>query len=840
MKKLILFVTFFIAMTINSSAQSTITGLIKDEFGQPVPTASIEIIDTKKAGTYTDFNGEFKLNSHLKSGEIKVSSIGFETKIIPFNEKEKINIVLESSSVGLDEVLLIASTTIDRKTPVATSKITKEDIELKLGTQEFVEIFKSTPGVYTSKAGGGFGDGEIQMRGFNSENVGVLINGIPVNDMESGKVYWSNWAGIGSVTASTQTQRGLGASKVAVPAIGGTVNIVTETTEADNGGFFSYGLGNNGYNKYAFKYSTGLMDNGLAVTAYVDRTYGNGYVDGTNFSAVSYFTNVSYKINKAHKLSLTVFGSTQSHGQRQTKSSINDIRSSARGIRYNPSWGYKQGQVTSIKQNFFNKPQISLNHYWKINENNKLSTAVYLSVGTGGGGSQLGTQKNKLTDGSYQIGKFGTINFDQIVQENRDNGTNGATAVLVNSRNDHFWTGILSTLISKVSEKITLTNGIDARAYIGKHYQQVSDLLGGQYYLDNKNINNPNNAAQVGDKVGYYNDGVVNVGGVFSQIEYDYEKISAFATLNISETQYKRIDYFQKTPGNQETNAVNFLGGGLKGGANYRIDNYNNIFFNTGYFQRAPYLKTVWPTYNNDQTNKNAKNQKIFSAEIGYGLRTSKFSANINLYRTQWNDKSQVQNFQQPDGTTAFANITGVNALHKGVEFDFEYRPINNLKLTGMLSVGDWKWSSNVKNVAIIDQNQNVIDHVNIYIKDTPVGNAAQTTAALGLNYTLAKKTTFIIDCNYFDRYYANFNPGDRNTPGLAKPWELPSVSLFDGIISHKFNVKNFDAKITARVNNLLNTQYISVANYTNGTAAGALVWYGTGRTFSISTVINF
>ena len=63
-----------------------------------------------------------------------------------------------------------------------------------------------------------------------------MINGVPVNDMENGSVYWSNWAGLSDVTSAMQVQRGLGASKVAVPSIGGTINIISKSSDVQKGG----------------------------------------------------------------------------------------------------------------------------------------------------------------------------------------------------------------------------------------------------------------------------------------------------------------------------------------------------------------------------------------------------------------------------------------------------------------------------------------------------------------------------------------------------------------------------------------------------------------------------
>lgn len=847
MKKIVLIaVLSLISLAkIYSQNKKLISGSIKDEKQNPLIGASIAIEATNQ-GAIADSEGNFELNTDKKQGVLVVSIIGYVTKKIPFNtaNSNKIEVILEDSSLGLDEVLVFSSRAVDRKTPVAVSTIKKQDIELKLGNQEFVEILKSVPGVYASREGGGFGDGEVTLRGFNSENVAVLINGIPVNDMEGGRVYWSNWTGLGSVTSSIQVQRGLGASKVAVPSIGGTINTITDNTDTEEGGQVSYSVGNNNYQKVGVKLSTGLMNNGFAATVYADKISGDGFVDGTPFEGVSYFASISKRFNEKHRLVLTGTGATQRHGQRFERLPIQDYRASGRGVKLNKGWGYRNGQLFALSENFFNKPLISMNHYWTINDRNKIATAVYYSSGKGGVNFEDGADKGKLTGpNSYRFGEFGPVDVDRVVAENMANGE--STAIIQTTANDHIWAGAISTWNSKINEHYTFIGGLDYRYYKGIHYKKVDDLLGGQFYKDNSDVNNPNQAAVVGDKIGFYNDGFVNWYGSFAQLEYNQDKFSAFVALNGSNTTYKRVDYFRKlaTDPTRETDNVDFLGYGAKTGANYRLNEYNNIFANVGYFERAPYFSAVWATNNNDQTNKDAKNQKITSFELGYGLRLPKFAANVNLYYTQWNDRSQTDTRTAVNQTTqeseiVFTNILGVDALHQGVEVDFEYRPLTGLSFTGMLSLGDWRWKNDVTAV-ITDSNQNVISNLNLFIKDLPVGRSAQTTAALGTRYFLTPKTSFSVDYNYYDRYYADFNPSNRNAPGVD-PWKVPSFHLFDASLLHKFKILSLDAKVIGRINNVFNTEYITRANDNDGTAQGATVFFGPGRTFSISSIINF
>ena len=65
------------------------------------------------------------------------------------------------------------------------------------------------------------------------------------------------------------------------------------------------------------------------------------------------------------------------------------------------------------------------------------------------------------------------------------------------------------------------------------------------------------------------------------------------------------------------------------------------------------------------KVNADAENEKVFSMELGYGLRGEKFAANVNLYRTQWNDRTFTRNIRatEPGAEDYTANLLGVNAL---------------------------------------------------------------------------------------------------------------------------------------------------------------------------------
>ncbi len=196
-----------------------------------MPGATVTL--TLEYRSKSDFDGIYSISS-VPFGKYKmvVAMLSFDTISyeIYVDEEDFVFDVLLSGSQELAEVEVIANIAIDRKTPVAVTTLGKKEIAEELGSQDLPMVLNSKPGVHATQAGGGDGDARITIRGFSQRNVGVMIDGVPVNDMENGWVYWSNWFGLDAITGQMQVQRGLGATKLAMPSVGGTINILTQNT----------------------------------------------------------------------------------------------------------------------------------------------------------------------------------------------------------------------------------------------------------------------------------------------------------------------------------------------------------------------------------------------------------------------------------------------------------------------------------------------------------------------------------------------------------------------------------------------------------------------------------
>lgn len=826
------------------------------------------------------------------------------------------------SSTEIEGVVLtsVADIAKDRKTPVAVSTIKEGLIQERLGNQEFPEVLKSTPSVYSTKGGGGFGDGRLNIRGFNTDNTAVLVNGVPVNDMESGSVYWSNWAGLSDVTSAMQVQRGLGSSKLAIASVGGTINVLTRSADKKREGKVQVGLGNDGYLKTLFSYNTGKNEKGWSASFLMSRTAGATYIDGSDFEAYNYYFALGWQPNKKHDLQFTMTGAPQWHMQNYQSSIDTLLKYSSDGKpnrRYNSNWGYLNGEKMSQSINYYSKPIMSLNWDWNISEKSKLSTVVYASWGRGGGSGVLGSINGKNIN-SLAKTDDGLIRFDDIYAWNQgqtvaDFGANNPTPGLAQKSNglvrrthvnSHDWYGFLSNFQHKINDSWNFSVGLDGRYYYAYHPGFVSDFWGNSQYTEKGNLNQPGGmvvtqayqpvnsanpfASAVKDKsqIASRNfDGQVMWLGAFGQLEYSKNNLSAFVQGSYSQQGFQRIDnWIIDGVTKQQGKTVNtktgykYIGGyNAKAGANYNINENHNVFVNLGYYSKQPNNYAVYP--NSQQViNPNLANEKISSAEVGYGFRNSKLRANVNLYYTEWKDRFTritgltMNNQAGVETRNIYANIDGVKEIHMGAELEMSYQPWKFLEFTGMLSVGDWFYKGNVVG-STFDENNNPFTPQGgdatkkLYLDGIKVSDAAQTTASIGATVTPVKDLKVFANWNYYDKYYGVFDITKASDPNTKGALLLPDYNLFDLGLSYTFNLKN-DHKltVTGNVYNLFDTYYISDSKTSifaddkitsssdpdkgktyaeagrmyNGIATGNQVYFGFGRTWSASIAYRF
>ncbi|MCC6600642.1 MAG: carboxypeptidase-like regulatory domain-containing protein, partial [Crocinitomicaceae bacterium] len=711
--KILLPFVFFL-FSVASMAQVQVTGIVTDATtGETLIGASVVYAEGK--GTVTDIDGKFSLLLEKGSYVMKVSYVGMEPQEKPV-VVEAVPLYLEFQlfSTSMNEVEIIGDIAIDRKTPVAYSDISPMKIKEELGTRDLPLVLNSTPGIYATQSGGGDGDSRVNIRGFNGRYVAVMVDGIPMNDMENGLVYWSNWFGLDVVTQKVQIQRGLGASKLAIPSIGGTINILSQGIEQKRSIVFSSEYGNNQNLRETIGYNSGKLKGGWGVTASLSVKKNNGWVENLRSKQLFYFLKIQKDFD-LHSLSISILGSPQEHFQRPLRQPVyyydktyaaeigidTDLYSGGDyGWKHNPYWGKlvrNRGgenppeELLSDRVNYYHKPIVNLKHFWSLGERLALSNIAYCSFGNGGGTAL----QNSMFDAN------GQTDFEQIYYNNthgsifvppydlayvNDTSKYKARNFIFTRINNHFWAGVLSTFKFKANKRFEFSGGVDGRYYYTDRYQAIYDLLGGDYAVPSAQGDDKNNPSdlvkRVGDVFGYKIRTYVKQGGIFLLGEYTKDQWSSFINVTGSINSYNRTDYFELkgSDGKYPTSGwKTFPGGTVKGGINYNINKYHSVFVNAGYLSRAQMAANVFVS-SGLRMYSGLKNELIIAEEVGYVFKRGILRTAVNAYYTVWKNKPVKQTIAY--GTEVYpVSIPGMNALHKGIEVEAELKTSEKLSI---------------------------------------------------------------------------------------------------------------------------------------------------------------
>lgn len=572
--------------------------------GEPMVGANVYLEGTA-IGAATDAEGMFRIEAADGKYNLTCEYVGYASQTVVVDLAGQV-----TQDFTLEEYLfaktidVIADRAIERKTPVAFTNVEKKQMETQLGSQDIPMVLNTTPSVYATMQGGGAGDARINLRGFNQRNIAIMINGVPVNDMENGWVYWSNWDGVGDATSSIQVQRGLSAVNLATPSVGGTMNVITDPTANEFGLKFKQEYGSGTFLKTTVVANSGLIDNKFAFNVAAVRKIGDGVIDKTWTDAWAYYFGASWNINQDNRLELYALGAPQRHGQNLYMQNIavydqdfaKDLpdydraafdKFDEKGREFNQNWApvsssYKGKQnwnesdndrydekFINERENFFHKPQVNLNWYSRLSDRLGLYSVFYYSGGHGGGTGTAGRIYTRDSDGNLgdddykyyygdspwvrdwdatiamNSGPAGTYYVDKRELTKEDGESLG---ILRNSRNNQYQIGSIIKANYKWSDNAKSTFGVDWRTAEIEHYREVRDLLGGDFYIDDGNEFDNTAAKQrkgLGDKVIYNFTNTVDWIGGFFQSEVSSERETGYAMFGYSTIKYKHTNHFK-------------------------------------------------------------------------------------------------------------------------------------------------------------------------------------------------------------------------------------------------------------------------------------------------------
>ena len=851
-----------------------VTGFVGDG-ENPLVGANVVVEGTQNGGV-TDDGGKFIIETGSGTFDITASYIGYitQTKTVSVGDiVASVSFDLETDVVAMSALEVLASRA-DEKTPVAYTTVSKEEMEIRLGSQDIPMSLNMTPSVYATGQGGGAGDARINVRGFNQRNVAVMINGVPQNDMENGWVYWSNWDGVGDATSSIQMQRGLSAVNLATPSIGGTMNIITDPAALEAGGKLKQEVGEAGFLKTTLNYNSGLINDKLALSGTIVRKTGDGLIDGTWTDAWAYYVGGSYAVSDKQRFELYGIGAPQRHGQNLYKQNIatysQELAGSIDGYNdsayvvgekfeheagrfFNQNWApvssdYKGQQywymygarttdrynpnLLNERENFFHKPLVNLNHFYDVNDQVRLSSILYWSGGSGGGTGTYGSVSRQpaIEGNQWWASSPWTWDWNAEIAQNSANvdsawseTENRSTGILRNSINRQNTYGLISKLNYDVNEDLEVQVGIDWRTAGIEHAREVRDLLGGDYYVDYADDNFADGKkVGLGDIIAYHNETTVDWFGAFVQGKYDIQKFNLYGMGGVSTIGYSYDDHFAVDFKKVEAPSITTFQ--VKGGGVFNLDDRLSAFANLGYVQKPPILDNVIDYDGNVASSPD--NEKFTSMEVGGSYRSGLVAIKGSYYNTQWKDRNltkSVTTGQGDSGDTDIIYLTGVNQSHTGVEVEAKVALHEMVEVDFAFSKGDWFFDGDAKgdytemeyneDNQIIGQTSTEYEYA---LNNLKVGDMPQTAYVGGLTLKPIKGLNIQGLLKIYDDNYADWSPDAREVDGEAdrtQVWKAPGYSKLDLHLSYKLpEIAGLDLTLHGHVFNALDDVYVQDA----------------------------
>jgi hypothetical protein len=808
MRKIILsiFASLFLAIGIN--AQNIVKGIvIESGSNNPLQGVLVSLLNNiSNQATTTD--GVFNLKN-IPNGSyiVELKLIGYETQSFP--------IELSGKTIDLGIILFYKDITEDQD----LSLITITDDELNDdggGSDNITGLLQATQDIFLRTAAFEFSSSFFSIKGLDSGNGKILINGIEMNKLFDGRAQWGNWGGLNDVLRNQEFNNGLSASNYTFGGVLGSTNINTRASQQRPGVRISYASSNRSYvYRMMATYSTGMREDGWAFTFSGSRRAGNeGFNDGSSYDAYSLFASVEKKINKNHSINFTSIFAPNKRGKSSPNTQeVYDLKD----IKYNEYWGYLNGRKTNSRVKDVEEPILMLNHFWDISETTAISTNIAYQFGkignsrldfnAGANPSPIYYQnlpsffvRNENLAGAYEsLQNFqngGQIDWNRIYDANITNASVGIqnAYVLYEDRNDDKQLTFNSILNSQINNNIAISAKLEYRRLRSGNFAEVMDLLGGIGYLDidnfgetlnqqQNNLAEPNRIVGIGDKFRYNFNLNSDVTSAFVQSQFKYNKVDFFAAASVSQTTHQRDGLYQNGgfPNNSFglSEKVNFTNFGIKGGATYKVTGRHLIDANIAYMTQAP---TIRNSFSNSRENNNVvenlQSEKVFSVDASYIARSPIITSRLTGFYTYIQDATEIS-FYFADGiggdNTAFVQevLSGVGKKHMGVELGLEAQVTPTIKLKGAASIGQFTYDNNPNIYLTSEDNSQtqIAGFVNgsknfgkSNLKNFRLASGPQSAYSVGFEYRDPDYWWFGATTNFFSNIFVDVAPLNRSS----------------------------------------------------------------------------
>lgn len=756
-----------------------------------------------------------------------------------------------------------------------------------------VSIINSNSNIYASEVGYLFSPMRFRYRAFDQKYNDIYINGTPINDLETGQFRYSWVGGLNQQTRNMESAMPFEGNRFSMPGMGGSNNYNFRPASMPAGHRLTLSGANRNYTlRGMYTFNSGLNNKGWAFSANVTyRWASEGYVEGTFYNSLSYFFGVEKVFGDGqHSLSLVTWGNPTERASQGA--GTDEMYWLANDRYYNPYWGYQNGKKRNSRVVNDYSPTAMLTWDWTIDHNTKLTTSLlgkytmyqstklnynnadnphpnywknmpssYYDVWDDTDEANRTPQALEDWNRAYTFWTSSKanrqINWDRLYYSNNQAAAQGQDAIyyIQAKHNDALTLTLASTLNKQLKKNMLWNVGIMASTNKGMHYQTMEDLLGATTYHNintyalgtydrnsdeiQYDLNHRNAIIGEGDRFGYDYNLFVNNAKAWTSFSHDWGILHYTIAGKIGYTSMQRDGKMRNglAANNSygKSGVAQFLDGGVKLGTSFNLGRGNTLTVGAGYETRAPQARTAFasPEINNDYVT-NLKNEKVFSAEIGYQLQTSWLHANINAYYSYLTDVTDWQNYYFDDiNSFSYVSLTNIKKVYSGVEAGLRFKVTSSFDINLIGQISEAKITNN-SNVRYMNSTSAQYTDEIVYNKDMRDAGTPLAAASLGLSYH--KGGWFIdLNCNYYDRIYLSYSPSYRYASTLDTRQNvtgniydndgnvLPSAVeqakgkggfMVDGSIGRSIYLKRGSLSINLMVTNILNNQNLCTGGY--------------------------
>jgi len=761
------------------TAQTVISGTVSDEAGNPLPYATIRVVDSY-LGTIADFEGAYTLTVKGEKPTLKVSYLGYEDKLLQVVGLGNDVTVDVTMKVGVIEkaAVVISGTRATAKTPVAFNNLSGEEIEENNLGQDLPMMLNAMPSVVVSSdAGAGVGYTDMRIRGSDMTRINVTINGVPLNDAESQGVFWVNMPDFASSLENIQVQRGVGTSTNGGSAFGASVNL--QTAAARDSAFAEANISFGSFNtqKYNLNFGSGLLSGKWSLDGRLSNISSDGYIDRATSDLQSYYLSGNYYGEKTTVNLVHFSGKERTYQSWYGSPEAALTGNEADKLEYILSEGLSSADslnlMTSDRRFNFYRYENEVDNYQQDHYQAHLTTAIKPNL--------KATAALHYTKGAGYFEQFRENDdlADYGVANPVIGGDTVSTSDIVRRRwlDNDFVGGVFS--LQYVKSKVALVVGGGYNEYYNDHFGEIiwaefgstSELR--ERYYDNKSTKTDGNAYA---KMNFQATNKINL---FADLQY---RMVHYETAGI-DNDLRTIDI------NEDFGFFN-----PKAGVNVQFNNINRLYASVAVGNREPsrtaFLDAV--------TDVKPVAESLIDYELGYQRNTSKYAFAANLYYMDYTNQLVITGELNDVGSSVKTNVA--KSYRTGIELQWAWKIVDKLTWSA-----NYTYSQNkIKDfTGIAYDYTNGFEIVATEYKNTNIALSPEHVASSTIQYSICDGLDLAFISKYVGEQYLDNTSRENRT--------IDAFLVNDVRIAYSPKQKMFDnVQLTLLVNNIAGTEYAS------------------------------